>query len=167
VRASTPSSTGGFLTDVALAGRFAVGSDILFVNGVPIIDISTPATPIPLAILDFRQFGDDNGTGIAVDNAFVYLTTDRNRLLVGQYLQIEDTAGIPPTVRIAAPQAGATTVHGKHASSAAKTKELREVGNMPSCALALDFQRAFAGTPRNKESAKRLRNATFSAVVRS
>lgn len=112
IRASTPSATGGLLTDVALVGRFGFGSDIFFVNGVPIIDISTPANPIPRAILDFRTFGDDNGTGIAVDSAFVYLTTDRNRLLVGQYLQIEDTAGRPPTVQIAAPSSGATAIEG-------------------------------------------------------
>ncbi|MGH8007325.1 MAG: Ig-like domain-containing protein, partial [Candidatus Binatia bacterium] len=103
VRASTPSSTGGLLNDVALSGRFSFGADIFFINGVPIIDISTLATPIPRAILNFSGFGDDNATGIAVDSAFVYLTTDRNRMLVGQYLQLEDTAGIPPMVRIIAP----------------------------------------------------------------
>jgi crotonobetainyl-CoA:carnitine CoA-transferase CaiB-like acyl-CoA transferase len=34
---------------------------------------------------------------------------------------------------------------GKRASSAVKTKQLREVGRMPAGAFALDFQRAFAG----------------------
>lgn len=110
--ASTPFATGGRLNDVVLAGRFGFGADILFVNGVPIIDISTPANPIPRAILNFSQFGDDNGTGIAVDSAYVYLTTDRNRLLIGQYLQIEDTADIPPTVRITSPASGDTVIEG-------------------------------------------------------
>ena len=103
VRASAPLSTGGRLVDVATVGRFAVGADIFFVNGVPILDVRTPSTPVPLAILNFSQFGDDNGTGIAADSTFVYLTTDRRRLLIGQYLQIDDTAGIPPTVAITAP----------------------------------------------------------------
>jgi len=111
-RASTPASTGGLLADVALAGRFAFGADIFFVNGVPIIDVSTPATPVPRAILNFSNFGDDNGTGIAVDSSFVYLTTDRSRLLIGQYLAIEDKAGIPPTVRITAPTTGETVLEG-------------------------------------------------------
>jgi len=37
--------------------------------------------------------------------------------------------------------------HGKRASSAVKTKELREVGNRPSSPLALDFHGVFAGIP--------------------
>src|SRR5207244_11058974 len=57
LRASTPASTGGLLVDVALAGRFAFGADIFFVDGVPIIDVSTPASPVPRAILDFSRFG--------------------------------------------------------------------------------------------------------------
>lgn len=114
--ASTPFATGGRLNDVVLAGRFGFGADIFFVNGVPIIDISTPANPIPRAILNFSNFGDDNGTGIAVDSAYVYLTTDRNRLLIGQYLQIEDTAGIRPTVRITSPASGDTVIEGSSLS---------------------------------------------------
>ena len=54
----------------------------------------------------------NNGTGIAVDSAYVYLTTDFNRLLIGQYLQIEDTAGIPPTIRITSPASGDTVIEG-------------------------------------------------------
>ena len=42
--------------------------------------------------------------------SFLRLTTDRNRLFIGQYLQIEDTVGIPPTVEITSPQAGQTTL---------------------------------------------------------
>lgn len=76
------------------------------------LDVSTPTNPLPRAILDFSSFGDDNGTGIAVDSAVVYLTTDRSRLLVGQYLALEDLAGIPPTVRIAAPAPAETVVEG-------------------------------------------------------
>ena len=57
--ASTPFATGGRLNDVALAGRFGFGADIFFFNGVPIIDISTPANPIPRATLDFSRFGDE------------------------------------------------------------------------------------------------------------
>src|SRR3989442_9441872 len=86
----------------ALLGRFAFGADVFFVNGVPIINVSDPANPIPVAILDFRNFQDDNGTGIAADNNFVYLTAERGfgtengtvgdtRLYIGQYLTIEDT----------------------------------------------------------------------------
>jgi len=79
---------------------------------VPIIDVSTPAAPIPRAILNFSAFGDDNGTGIAADSSYVYLTTDRNRLFIGQYLTVEDRNGIPPTARITAPAPGSTVIEG-------------------------------------------------------
>ena len=124
VRASTPSATGGLLNDVALSGRFALGADVLFVNGVPIVDVQTPASPIPRAILDFRNFRDDNGMGIAVDGSFVYLTatqgsisdngtTGDTRLYIGQYLALEDTAGIPPTVRVVSPHPGDELLEGQ------------------------------------------------------
>ncbi|MGH8103884.1 MAG: Ig-like domain-containing protein, partial [bacterium] len=125
VRASTPSSTGGLLMDVTTQGRFAFGADVFFVNGVPIIDVSVPQTPTPRAILNFSSFRDDNGTGIAADSAFVYLTaqaqpsgitengtTADTRLYIGQYLALEDTAGIPPAVQITAPAPGAAVAEG-------------------------------------------------------
>lgn len=124
VRASTPSSTGGFLQDVVVMGQFALGADVFFVNGVPIIDVSTPETPVPRAILDFSAFRDDEGTGIAADNRYIYLTTmhlsrEENgavgdtRLYIGQYLVIEDTVGIPPTVSITTPASGDTLIEGQ------------------------------------------------------
>jgi hypothetical protein len=120
IRATTDRNFGGLLVDVALVGQFIFGADDFFVNGVPIINVSTPSAPVSLPFLDFRPFGDDNrngpadnGTGIAADSNFVYLTTDLNRLLIGQYLQIEDTAGIPPVVTITAPTAGDPLIEGQ------------------------------------------------------
>ena len=123
LRGSTPQATGGLLQDVALTASFAAGADVFFVNGVPIIDVSTPGAPTPRAILDFRNFRDDDGTGIAMDGSFVYLTaalggyvengaSGDSRLYIGQYLAMEDIRGIPPTVRISSPSAGATVIHG-------------------------------------------------------
>lgn len=112
LKASTDRSLGGLLNDVVLAGRFALGADIFFVNGVPILDVSAPAMPEPRAIPNFSAFGDDNSTGIAADSSFVYLTTDRNRLLIGQYLIAEDRNGIPPTARITTPTPGSTVIEG-------------------------------------------------------
>jgi hypothetical protein len=115
MRATTPRQTGGLLVDVALADRFAFGADIFFVNGVPIVDVSAPVSPLPRAILDFRNFRDDDGTGIAVDGNFVYLTAAKGssaRLYIGQYLDLEDRAGIPPTVAITSPVSGETVIEG-------------------------------------------------------
>ncbi len=121
VLASTPLETGGRLLDVALAGSFAFGADIFFVNGVPIVNIENPANPLPRAILDFQRFRDDNGTGIAVDARYVYLTAsaslDENafgdsRLYIGQYIGTVDTAGIPPVVAITSPASGFSVIEG-------------------------------------------------------
>lgn len=123
VVASTPNATGGLLNDVELDGRFALGADFFFFNGIPIIDIKTPNSPIPRAILDFRAFGDENGTGLALDGSYVYLTGDRSstehgttgnsRLYIGQYLALSDDRGIAPTVQILEPPSGALVIQGE------------------------------------------------------
>jgi 6-phosphogluconolactonase (cycloisomerase 2 family) len=123
LRASTAQSLGGLLQDVVVNGSIAAGADVFFVNGVPMIDVSTPANPQPRLILDFRNFRDDNGTGIAMDQSFVYLTAESGsisengvngttRLYIGQYRNIQDTAGIPPTVQITSPANGTQVIQG-------------------------------------------------------
>jgi hypothetical protein len=112
---TTPQSLGGILMDVAKVREFVFGADVFFVNGVPIVNISNPANPVVRARLDFPA-RDDNGMGIAVDNQYIYLAADRgieengafgdSRLYIGQYVALEDLAGIPPVVSISSPAAG-------------------------------------------------------------
>lgn len=124
---STVNTLGGLLTDVAISGEFALGADFLFVNGVPIIHIGDAPTMSPRFILTFplndgRGFRDDNATGIALDATYVYFSaatdiqengaTGNTRLYIGQYRAVTDANGIPPTVSITAPSAGATFVAG-------------------------------------------------------
>lgn len=119
--AATSQSLGGILTDVAKVREFVFGADVFFVNGIPIVNVNNPASPVVRARLDFPQ-RDDNGTGIAVDNQFVYLTADRSiqengvsgdsRLYIGQYVALEDLAGIPPVVSISSPATGTTVTEG-------------------------------------------------------
>lgn len=121
ILASTQQSLGGILNDVAKSREFVFGADVFFVNGVPIVNVSNPASPVVRARLDFPA-RDDNGTGIAVDNSYVYLTADRSgqengangdsRLYIGQYFAVEDKAGVAPTVSITSPAAGATVIEG-------------------------------------------------------
>ena len=125
VVASTPLSLGGRLFDVAVDEGFAFGADAYFVNGIPIIDIQTAGTAIPRAILDFSAYGDENGTGIALDGNYVYLTADKaflgvkggttgqSRLYIGQYLDGTDARGVPPTVNITEPPTGAQIIRGE------------------------------------------------------
>lgn len=110
---TTPPSLGGILFDVTSVDSFVFGADIFFVNGVPIIDVTTPTNPIPRAILNFSQFRDDNGAGIAADVSYVYLGTFEGRLYIGQYRIQEDLNGIPPAVSITSPAAGSTFVEGE------------------------------------------------------
>src|SRR5262249_9850097 len=123
LRASTPQNLGGLLQDVVVNGSIAAGADVFFVNGVPMIDVSSPASPQPRLILDFRTFRDDNGTGIAMDQSFVYLTAEsgtisengvngNTRLYIGQYRNIQDNARIPPSVQITSPASGSQVIQG-------------------------------------------------------
>lgn len=123
LRASTSQSLGGLLQDVVVNGSIAAGADVFFVNGVPMIDVSNPASPQPRLILDFSPFRDDNGTGVAMDTSYVYLTAEAGnisengvsgttRLYIGQYRNVRDDLGIPPTVQITSPAPGAQVVQG-------------------------------------------------------
>ena len=115
-------TVGGLLMDVALNNDFAFGADVFFVNGVPIIFVGDASSPVPRAILDFRNFRDDDGTGIAVDERYVYLAaglgitengvTGNTRLYIGEYRAIFDVSGIPPEVTITAPVAGTVVLEG-------------------------------------------------------
>ena len=138
VVASTPETLGGRDEDIALSGNFALAADVVFVNGVPIVDISDPTQLQARFILDFCTPGqancpvytnpltggrDDNAMGIAADSSYVYLATvhstlDRggtnedSRLYIGQYQPLVDLAGIPPTASITSPVSGATQYQG-------------------------------------------------------
>ncbi|MFL6211722.1 MAG: Ig-like domain-containing protein [Pyrinomonadaceae bacterium] len=122
ILSTTPQNLGGLLNDIVLSGDFALGADVFFVNGIPIVDITTPASLQPRAILNFPA-RDDNGMGIAVDSSFVYLvaehssldrggSTGNSRLYIGQFRPRADLAGIPPTVTITSPTNGATQYEG-------------------------------------------------------
>jgi hypothetical protein len=122
---STPQLTGGLLTAIARAGRFAFGADVFFVNGMPIFDVAALSDPIPRAILDFSAFGDDNGTDVAVDGVYAYVTAESpglgteqgtigdTRLYIGQYVGLFDTGGVPPEVAITSPTSGASVIEGE------------------------------------------------------
>jgi hypothetical protein len=72
-------SQGGHLLDTTIMGNLAFGADVLFVNSVPITDITDPANLLSDGLLTFPQ-RDDNGMGIASDNGYVYLVTEHASL---------------------------------------------------------------------------------------
>ncbi|MBC7926426.1 MAG: hypothetical protein H7039_12285, partial [Bryobacteraceae bacterium] len=122
---STTRNFGGLLNDVVLSGNFALGADVFFVNGVPVTDISVPETLISRGPIDFSPAGDAAGHGVAVDSAYVYMvaapgtnfidfgtSAGNSRLFIGQYLPLEDRAGVPPQVSISTPVLGETIYRG-------------------------------------------------------
>lgn len=133
VGVSTPLDLGGRLQDIALSGNFVLGADVSFINEVPLIDISNPATPQTRAILSFSGFRDDDGTGIAADASYLYLTAAKvfsengvigdTRLYIGQYRAIEDRAGVAPTVSVISPVEGDTVIQGARLAISAQAAD--------------------------------------------
>jgi hypothetical protein len=126
--ASTPDSLGGKLQDITLisvGGKdLTLAADVYFVNGVPIVNVTQPSNPVPEFILDFSQYRDDNGHGIDADFSYVYMTgeegtitdlgtTGDTRLYIGQYQQIVDNGGVPPTVSITSPISGTPLIQNQ------------------------------------------------------
>jgi sugar lactone lactonase YvrE len=117
---STGQTLGGALADVAKAGRFTFGADVILPSGVPIVDVSVPGAPIVRARLSFPL--GQRGQGIAVDDRYVYFLSDPSEtengvsgasaLLIGQYLDVTDDAGAAPQVSFTSPAPGASYFTG-------------------------------------------------------
>lgn len=115
---------GGRLNDVALIDSLVFGADSNFNNGVPIINVSVPESLFLAGFLDFSQFRQFvDGTGIAVDSEFVYLTGDDNRLSIGRYLAPTDASEILPTVTITSPQPGEEFIEGAVLAASAEAAD--------------------------------------------
>jgi hypothetical protein len=119
-------STPGFVPrDVELFGGLGFAAEQLFPNAVPILAMSPADAPVFRTTLDFAPLGDYAGTGIAADESFVYMTgafffagsdygtTGNTRLFIGQYLDLQDDLGVPPTVSVIEPAAGSTVYSGQ------------------------------------------------------
>ncbi len=127
VATTLSNALGGLLQDITLATQagatLTFGADVFFVNGVPIVDVTQPANPSPRAVLNFANFSDDNGHGIAVDSSYVYMTGERGvtdlgttgttRLYIGQYQQITDAGGVRPVVSITSPATATPLIQGQ------------------------------------------------------
>ncbi len=113
------------LTGVALERDFAVTSDFLFANAVPIFNVAN-RSPVFTSALDFSgapSFRADQGTGIAVRDGVVFLTAvagpsgindngilGDSGLYIGRYLDPESFENIPPTVILTSPEAGTSVL---------------------------------------------------------
>jgi alpha-tubulin suppressor-like RCC1 family protein len=101
--------------DVELAPPLALYADVKYVDAIPYVNIADPRTAAFQGIIDLSSLGDYNETGIAVDTQFAYVTAESvltgsdfgtsgdTVLMIAQYRQVNDTAGIPPTVALLDP----------------------------------------------------------------
>ncbi len=91
-------------SDLALNGEgHAFFADILFVNAVPIVDMSDPTNPLYQGLIDFGAIRDDDATGIDVAGDYVYLAGRQGRMWIGRYRKTEDTMGLAPRVSLISP----------------------------------------------------------------
>ncbi|MGD1073641.1 MAG: Ig-like domain-containing protein [Bryobacteraceae bacterium] len=103
---------GGVPTDIAAFGNIAITADDTFGRAVPIISIFNPLQPSFLTYWPLLSPG--YSSSIAVDLNYGYLIVPAlNLLRIGQYQNIIDTYGIPPTVSITAPAPGTTLIQGQ------------------------------------------------------
>jgi len=115
----------GFYTDVVTSTGLALCADVISVNSVHTFNITNPQTPVPSLLIDFFASSgrDDNGTGIDAETGFVYMTgttgisdhgcCNNGRLHVGQFFELTDDLGVPPTVEILTPGEGDELVEGQ------------------------------------------------------
>lgn len=153
ILSSTPSVLGGLLNNIILSGNFALGADVLFANGVPIVDISNPQVLQPRPVLNFPD-RRDNGMAIAADDFYVYLAADvstairggskgASRLHIGKFRPQIDGVGLAPTAAIAAPVDGATVYEG--ASLTVKV-DAHDDFTVASVSFLIDKQLVFTST---------------------
>lgn len=137
LRGNLPGSApNGFVPrDVEFGIGFAVFAEQLFPNAVPFVDYGNITSPSLRGIIDFAPLGDYAGTGIAVSGPYVYMTGENfivgpengtsgdTRLFIGQYLPIEDLAGVAPTVSINAIPGGNSRIQGERLTISAEASD--------------------------------------------
>nr|WP_246395155.1 PA14 domain-containing protein [Microbulbifer rhizosphaerae] len=92
-------------TDVVVRGDHAFYADTVFPSAVPIVNIKDPNNPLYQALIDMSRFGDYDCNGIDADLSYTYCTA-RNRLYINQYRELQDIAGIAPTITWEQPDFG-------------------------------------------------------------
>ncbi len=112
--------------DVTLNGDFLMVAETQQVNFVPFFNIGLPSSLNYRGGIDLSSFGSANGTGIATDSEFVYLTSGsvssfdkgvnsgNSKLFISRYqVPTSDNNGIAPTVSLTSPIIGQSVREGK------------------------------------------------------
>jgi hypothetical protein len=112
--------------DVTIQGDFLMVAETLQINFVPFFNIGVPSSLNYRGGIDLSNFGSANGTGIATDAEFVYLTggfvssfdkgvnSGFSKLFISRYqVPASDNNGIAPTVSLTSPIVGQNAKEGK------------------------------------------------------
>ena len=118
-----------FARDVKLHGRYVAVAERQYLSQVPVIDLADPTNPQVRGLISAINFGFFSGTGVAIDDKFIYSTEEQafnfeenaangnTRLFVTQY-QAEaptsptDAAASAPTASITSPANGESVLEG-------------------------------------------------------
>ena len=112
------------LTDLIVQGGLLFGADYYRVNSVPIVQVTLPDQPLFVGVVEFSQFNDANGIAIDADSTLVAMTgtvgginadklsSGQSYLFVGQYDDLSDPFGIPPTCVITSPEDASLVTSG-------------------------------------------------------
>ncbi len=107
--------TSFFPRDVAVDLDMAFFSDQAFPGFIPYLNVKDPANSIYQGLIDLTSLGRYSGTGIDIDQQYIYITADAygvnsdygntgaTALMIAQYRLITDSAEIPPEVKIINP----------------------------------------------------------------
>ena len=111
--------------DLAITGSLALYAEQLFPNAIPYVNIREPSNAVFQGTIDMSGLGDYAGTGIDLDQQYVYITSESSfvgadygtsgttALMIAQYRQIEDNEGIAPQVTLLSPADGQTFIQGE------------------------------------------------------
>ena len=113
---------GGVPVDIAGYGNIAITADDTFGRAVPIVSLYNPLQPSTLTYWTLLTPG--YSSSIAMDIDYGYLIVPALQLLrIGQYQNIVDTYGIPPTISITAPTPGTTLIQGQTVTFSANASD--------------------------------------------
>ncbi|MFW5444026.1 MAG: Ig-like domain-containing protein [Methylococcaceae bacterium] len=111
--------------DVATTGGLAFFAEQLFPNAIAYLNTSDQENPVFQGTIDLSGLGDYAGTGIDIDQQYAYVTgessfvgsdygsTGSTVLMIAQYRQLLDPAGISPTAQLTSPSDGTQYIQGE------------------------------------------------------
>jgi hypothetical protein len=104
---------------VVAKGFLVLTAENIFVNSMPIFNMSNPQSPAYVGVLNFP--GDVDGTRVDANDSLVYLVGSGNTLEIGAYAQ--PRTPVLPAVQLTLPSSGTTVLDGGLAQMSATASD--------------------------------------------